>query len=246
MLTVDVGCSGADERRPMPPAPHVLMYGFSDQSLPLWADTFNCVNIVTGTTEDAGLVQELRAKGVMFAYHVIAAKAPGRETPTELADYWCGALENDLGGALPGGFDAIAIDEIGSPDGSEDSARICEALKLTRERLPDRRIFVGGGWRMGAAGVSEYVPEGTTYDDELWAVLDHCDLLLYEMYLREGNPQFYTWVPWADNLEPTHARDSGEDNLRPLYLAVEAFPGRRLGQVRLQGFPRRAAPHARQ
>ena len=192
---------GDSQRRPMPEPPYVLMYGFSDASLPRWTDTFDCVNIITGMTEDADLVRDLRVRGVMFAYHVIARAEPGRETAEELADYWCDALENDLDGELPGGFDAIAIDEIGSPDGSGESARICTALKLTRERCPDRRVFVWGGWRLGeGGGGSRYVAADVTYDDELRAVYEYADLLLYERYIREGNPQFYNFVPSAENL----------------------------------------------
>jgi hypothetical protein len=195
------GCAqGA--RRPMPEPPYVLMYGFADKMLPNWADTLNRVNIITGQTEDAELVKDLRARGILFAYHVNAAKAPGRETPEELAAYWCAALENDLGGKLPGGFDGIAIDEIGSADGTDESKRICEALRLARERCPDRRILVWGGWRMGhGGGGSRYVDANTTYDNELRTVYENCDLLLYEEYIREGNPQFYLFRPSAENLE---------------------------------------------
>jgi len=177
------------------------MYGFSDASLPRWTDTLDCVNIITGMTEDAALVQDLRARGVLFAYHVIARAEPGRETAEELANYWCEALENDLGGDLPGGFDAMAIDEIGSPDGTDESRRICEALRLTRQRCPDRRVFVWGGWRLGeGGGGSRYVAADVTYDHELRAVHEYADLLLYERYIREGNPQFYNFVPSAENL----------------------------------------------
>jgi len=192
----------ADARRPMPKPPYILMYGFADRMLPNWADTFNRVNLITGQTEDAELVKDLRERGIMFAYHVSAAKAPGRETPQELAAYWCGALENDLAGKLPGGFDAIAIDEIASPDGSDESKRICEALRLTRERCPDRRLLVWAGWRVAhGGGGSRYVDPNVTYDDELRAVNDYCDLLLYEEYIREGNPQLYLFRPAAENLE---------------------------------------------
>jgi len=196
------GAYAQEARRPMPGAPYVLMYGFSDQMLPNWADTLNHANIITGQTADADLVKRLRERGAMFAYHVNAAEAPGRETPAELAGYWCAALENDLGGKLPGGFDAVAIDEIGSSDGTDESKRICEALRLTRERCPDRRLLVWGGWRMGhGGGGSRYVDAATTYDDELRAVYEHCDLFLYEQYIREGNPQFYLFRPAAENLE---------------------------------------------
>lgn len=191
-----------EARRPMPRPPYVLMYGFSDAMLPNWAETLKRANIVTGQTEDARLVKRLRARGILFAYHVNAAAAPGRETAAELATYWCEALENDLGGGLPGGFDAIAIDEIGSPDGSDESRRICEALRLARQRCPDRRILVWGGWRMGhGGGGSAYVEAGTTYDEELQAVFEECDLFLYEQYIREGNPQFDLFRPAAENLE---------------------------------------------
>jgi len=193
--------AGADDRRPMPEPPYVFHYGYTDAARPLWTDTLDCVNIITGSTEDAAFAKELRARGVMFAWHVNARAEAGRETPRELADYWCDALENDMNGELPQGFDAVAIDEIGSPDGSPESARICEALRLARERCPDRRFFFWGGWRMGAAGVSRHVPDGQFYDDELRAVLEYADLLLYEMYVREGNPQLYNWVPWAENIE---------------------------------------------
>ena len=196
-------CLHADAvaRRPMPKPPWILMYGFGDAGLPLWSETLNRANIITGQTTDAQLVRSLKQRGIMFAYHVNAASEPGRETPEELADYWCKALENTLGGKLAEGFDAIAVDEIGSPDGSPESKRICRAMRLTRERCPDRRIFMWGGWRMAeGGGGSYYIPAGENYDDELRATFEDGDLLLFEEYIHEANPQFDLFGPHAKNL----------------------------------------------
>ena len=72
----------------------------------------------------AAFMEEILYRGIIFAYHVLAAEAPGRESAEQLADYWVNALQNNLNGELPEGFDAIAIDEIGQEDNTGGSERI--------------------------------------------------------------------------------------------------------------------------
>jgi hypothetical protein len=183
VLLTSPSWAAGSSRRPMPTPPYILMYGFYGQILPYFDETLGCVNIVSVTwPTDAAILRQVRERGVMVAQHVNAASQPGRETAEELADYWCTALENDLGGGLPGGFDAIAIDEIGESDGTPESARICTALRLTRERCPDGRIFVWGKWNMGEGGTF-YDPT----DDELRAVSEYADLFMLEEYICEAN-----------------------------------------------------------
>lgn len=174
--------------------PYRVMYGYNDRARESWRETLNVVNIITGTTTDGAFVQELRQRGILFAYHVLS-RAEGARTAEATVREWERPFRNELGGSLPGGFDAIAIDEIGSPDGTPDSRRVCDALKLLRLRYPDRRILVWGGWRMGEPGILTGF-----HRNQLRAVVAFTDLLLCEMYLKERHPSFGRFTASADFL----------------------------------------------
>jgi hypothetical protein len=203
MFHVCPTCAGEPQnRRAMPSRPYMLMYGYSDAMKSLWTESLQYINIITGCTEDFEFVRDLRDRGILFAYHVTPRLDLECHTAEELADCWCRVLENDFNGRLPGGFDAIAVDEIGSEDGTDEAQRICEALRLARSRCPDRRIFVWGTWRMGQGGGQSFrLSPFVTYDEELRAVNEYADLFLYEWYVREGNQQLSEFVSTARNLE---------------------------------------------
>ncbi len=73
----------------------LVMYGFGDRtSFPEgdvwpdaetwkqhWEQVFSRFTVITGRTEDAGLVQRLRSEGILFAYHVVnTVNAPTQES----------------------------------------------------------------------------------------------------------------------------------------------------------------------
>ena len=185
-----------------PEPPYVCMYGFGDTSLPLWADTLSHVNIVTGATESAELVKELRGRGIVFAYHVTNTETEERKTAEDFVDHWSAPFDNDLGGALPGGFDAISIDEFHSaPDGSPAATRTATALRALRASYPDKLIYGWGVWKLADGGPNSRYNKGKTFDEQLEAINECCDLFMLECYTREGNPQFYLFERFAKNLE---------------------------------------------
>jgi hypothetical protein len=178
------------------------MYGFADTQLPLWADTFDQVNIVTGATKDAALVKKLRERGVVFAYQVTNTESERRKTTQDFLAQWSVPFDDDLGGELPGGFDAISIDEFHSdPDGSPAAQRTVETLRLLRARYPDKLIYGWGVWRLADGGPNSLYTQGKTFDEQLRAINECCDLFLLENYIREGNPQLDLFERFAQNLE---------------------------------------------
>ena len=70
-------------------------------------------SVVEGVTTDTEFVKELWGRGVVYAYHV-AHK--GTEDAATLVANWRAPFDNNLKGKLPGGFDAIAIDELRGAD----------------------------------------------------------------------------------------------------------------------------------
>ena len=94
--------------------------------------------VIGGNTTDAGLVQQLRSEGKIFAYTV--GYNPSFTTQ-QLVNLWSVPFNNTLGGALPGGFDAIEIDEIVPyANGTVESNRIVAALAQLRAEYPDKII----------------------------------------------------------------------------------------------------------
>ena len=91
--------------------------------------------VIGGKTTDAGLVQQLRSEGKVFTYNV--GYNPSFTTQ-QLVDLWSDPFNNTLGGALPGGFDAIEINEIlPYADGTVQSNRMVAALAQLRTEYPD-------------------------------------------------------------------------------------------------------------
>ncbi|MCD6350615.1 MAG: hypothetical protein J7M26_00740, partial [Armatimonadetes bacterium] len=180
----------------------LVMYGYGDNQRALWGDAFKHFNIVTGQTRDPELVRNLRRQGVLFAYHVTNTPDEGRTTADEFAEYWSRPFRQTFADRLPGGFDAISIDEFHSaPDGSEESERAIRALRKLRKQYPDRIIIGWGVWRLADGGPqSLYGAPKVTYDRQLEAIRDCCDLFILEHYVREGNPQLDLTEAFANNL----------------------------------------------
>ncbi len=131
--------------------------------------------VIGGNTTDAGLVQQLRSEGKIFAYNV--GYNPSFTTQ-QLVDLWSVPFNNTLGGALPGGFDAIEIDEIlPYANGTVESNRIVGALAQLRAEYPDKIIATFTAQELG------WNP--ATYSN-LWnGINNYADLNLFEAYIDE-------------------------------------------------------------
>jgi hypothetical protein len=193
---------GAETSLPLP-SPAIHMYGYGDSSddttKALWDSVLSVATIIEGSTEKADFVKELRAKGKIFAYHVVNTFSASA-TAEDVANAWAVPFENTLNGQLPGGFDAVCIDELhGAADGSSDSVRVVNALQLLRQRYPNKYIMAAGVWQLGLSGDSRYVG-GASYDNQLRAVRDYCDLFFLENYVTESNVQIDFFKMMATNV----------------------------------------------
>lgn len=184
------------------PKPALVMYGYADTQKRLWADTMRTMNILTGRTFDAGLVKQLRRRGVLFCCARNNTAGDNLQTAEDFTDYWSAPFRDSLEGRLPGGFDAISIDEFHSdPDGTPGSARTAAALREVRRRYPNRHIFVWAVWKLGAgARLGPYAGK-ETFDEQLRAARDAADLFWLEAYITEANPQFDLFEDMARNLQ---------------------------------------------
>ncbi len=125
------------------------MYGHSDDAgvTKAFRKLIPQFNVIEGTSSNAAFIKELRTKGCIYAAHVTN---PVSATEDELVAEWRAPFEKDLGGQLPGGYDAIAIDELrANPDGSTQSQRVCGALAKLRELYPKKQIYAAATWHLG-------------------------------------------------------------------------------------------------
>jgi hypothetical protein len=175
------------------PKPFICMYGHSDDAgvTKAFRKLIPQFNVIEGTSSNAAFIKELRTKGCIYAAHVTN---PVSATEDELVAEWRAPFENDLGGQLPGGYDAIAIDELrANPDGGTQSQRVCGALAKLRELYPKKQIYAAATWHLGY--------EAAKYTQQLRAVHEHVDMLMLEAYLRETKPAFGYFANWADQLK---------------------------------------------
>ncbi len=175
-------------------------------------------NVIEGISTDSNFIQELRAGGKVYAFHVVSAEGATQE---ELLAEWRKPFDNELGGLLPGGYDAIAIDELrGDENGSIQSNRICAALQQLRSLYPDKLILVAANWPL-----VHYIDKHT---DQLNAVHQYADMLMLEHYIYEGNLQYDLFHIYAANIK---AKIPGllEKTVYGLYIAQD-------GQVKGRGF----------
>lgn len=177
--------AGAHAAGPVP-NPFICMYGHSDG--PGVTDAFRefipPFSVIEGTSADAAFILELRNQGRVYAAHV---NNPGGENAAQLLARWRAPFDNTLGGQLPGGYDAIAIDELhaADTDGTPHSDAVVSALQQLRSLYPGNGIYVASVWNYGSSPSS--------YADQLNAINTYADMLMCECYIREGNPS-YGWL----------------------------------------------------
>ena len=150
--------------------------------------------VIEGTSTDAAFIGELRAQGKVYAAHVTN---PQSESAAQLVARWRAPFDNTLGGALPGGYDAIAIDELHGADtnGTAHSNAVASALQQLRALYPNKGIYAATTWQYGA--------DAAAHSDQLNALNTHADLVMVEVYQREGNYQPNLFTQYADNLRTT-------------------------------------------
>ncbi len=168
------------------PEPFICLYGHSDDPGATSAikQIIPPFTVIEGTSRDADFIKELRDQGKVYAAHV---NNPAAETAAELYDRWRAPFDDTLGGQLPGGYDAIAIDELHAAhkNGTPHSDAVVAALKRLRENYPDKGVYVAVVWQFGG--------KTADYLDQLNAVKRYADMLMLEVYIREGNPS-YGWL----------------------------------------------------
>ena len=211
----------AQESRPKLPAPpYRLMYGYKDyadfkpkgvwpdeaQWNARWAEVFEHFNIITGRTADAAVVKRLRAEGKVFCYHLSNNRDAKHQTTDDFVNEWCKPFEETLNGQLPGGFDAISIDELhGDSDGSADSDITIAAIREVRRRYPHKLILT---WAPSVVGLSgspgingrKYAKD-KILDHQFKAVAECCDLIMLECYQRESSKHLDWFDEIAKNLQ---------------------------------------------
>ena len=185
------------------PRPAIFMWGYSDSSRAsekkLWDLTLQTVNIIEGLTSNAEFVRELRAEGKVFAWHVVNRIKEG-DSVESIVEKWSEPFRDTLKGKLPGGFDAISIDELHPwPDGDARSELVIKALAELKRRYPGKLILAAVRWQVAASGLKRV--KGEVYDRQLRAIRDKVDLVFLEFYLNEVNPQFHVFGELAENVE---------------------------------------------
>jgi len=198
------GPTMAAERRLPVPERVLFMYGYADavtgkpvhwgsreRYKAAWADVLRTFTVVDGITRDAALVRSMRTEGRIFAYHVMNTIDEKHRTAEDLVAEWSVPFENTLEGRLPGGFDAISIDEFHSyPDGNPLGELSLKALRMIRQKYPERLIFASGVYKLADGGpMSLYGPKSITYNQTLDAIYKYADILVLENYVRTGHAQ---------------------------------------------------------
>lgn len=183
-------------------------------------------NVISGLTADANVVKSLRLKKKVFAYHVVGHYLPyyganvnvfanermadlgkiGHPTKAQVADAvrifkrnLSAPFLDTLRGTLPGGFDAIAIDELSNDawDGSVTGYIQAKAIADVRADFPDRLILVASQPRLAYSGKTDVSvnPAGRTYAEIMKSVADNADLLMVENYRWLGqNPNKWAYL----------------------------------------------------
>jgi hypothetical protein len=177
------------------PTQYRVMYGHSDD--PGVTDAFRqqvvpTFNVIEGTSADASFINELRAQGKVYAAHVLN---PTNETAAQLLARWRAPFDDTLGGQLPGGYDAIAIDELwgSSTNGTAHSNAVVSALSQLRALYPDKQIYVAAAYNYGYSSAN--------YTDQLSALNQYADLIMIENYLREDTYSYRFFDSYADHLK---------------------------------------------
>ena len=199
--------------------PYRLMYGYKDlanfKPQPFWSDTKECArlwddvfdhfNIITGKTTDAAVVKRLRERGIVFAFSVSNNRNATHKTTEDFVRDWSKPLQDTLDGQLPGGFDAISIDELhGDADGSADSEITIKAEREVRQRFPNKLILTWAPMAVVLAGSpdknGQKYAKGKVCDNQFRMVAECCDLLMIECYQKESTQHFDWFAEAAKNL----------------------------------------------
>lgn len=200
----------AETFRPRIPRPAIMMYGYSDNQRvaarkgthprePLWQHTLRTANIIEGQTTRAPFVRKLRQEGKLFAWH-ISNRISASDPVEDIVKRWSAPFRNTLGGQLPGGFDAISIDELHPwPDADPRSKRLVTVFATLKERYPNKLLIPAVRWQVACSGMTDV--SGQVFDAQLRALKEHADLLFLEAYLSETNAQFSLFSKLATNLD---------------------------------------------
>jgi len=171
------------------------MYGHSDDAGATDAfrqDVVPAFTVIEGTSSNASFIKELRDQGKVYAAHVNNIAG---ESASQLLARWRAPFQNTIGGQLPGGYDAIAIDELlgASTNGTANSNAVVSALGQLRSLYPDKGIYVATTWHYGS--------QSGNYTHQLNALNTYADLVMVENYLREDNYNYGYFHSYADNLK---------------------------------------------
>ena len=175
------------------PRPFICMYGHSDNAgvTDAFRKLVPRINVIEGTSRNATFIKELRKQRCIYAAHV---NSPPGASLEELVKRWAAPFKDDIGGKLPGGYDAIAIDELRADvNGSKQSAIVCEALKRTRAAYPGKQIYAAATWQLGR--------NSRDHTEQLEAVDRYVDVLMLEVYLRESRPSYGYIADWAGQIQ---------------------------------------------
>jgi autotransporter-associated beta strand protein len=177
------------------PDQHLVMYGHSDNAGATDAfreDVVPAFTVIEGTSSNASFIKELRDQGKVYAAHVNNIAG---ESASQLLARWRAPFQNTIGGQLPGGYDAIAIDELlgASTNGTANSNAVVSALGQLRNLYPDKGIYAATTWHYGS--------QSGNYTDQLNALNTYADLVMVENYLREDNYSYSRFSSYADNLK---------------------------------------------
>ena len=143
--------------KPVLAKPALLMYGFRDEMRAWWDEVFQTFNIIVGLFYDADRIRHLENGGIVVAESTHASfhhrhaigpdgKMRGRASNRDnlIASLGWPFVET-LEGRMPGGFKAMAWDEMGGwPNGSRMARTLVDVLRETRRRFPNKLIMVWG------------------------------------------------------------------------------------------------------
>ena len=127
------------------PDPAIVMYGHYDGSgvTDEFRDFIPPFTIIEGTSRDAAFISELRSQGRVYAAHVTN---PVDASASDLVTLWRAPFDDTL---VPGGYDAIAIDELHGihTNDTVHSNAVVSALGQLRALYPNKGIYAAVTWR---------------------------------------------------------------------------------------------------
>ena len=151
------------------PKPFICMYGHSDDVgvTEAFRKLIPRLNVIEGTSSNVAFIKELRAKDCIYAAHVTN---PVSATEDELVALWRAPFENDLGDQLPGGYDAIAIDDLQKKTnffGDGDTKQLVTNPRF--ETLDGWELTAGEGGRVEQFRYESVSDLQADHDDHGWS-----------------------------------------------------------------------------